>query len=57
MRRIGSLPFVLAAVLFLLAWLPGFPKRAQSASLTDMPKGLKMRTMLLEDLPNLIKRD
>ncbi|MDX8434091.1 class D beta-lactamase [Mesorhizobium abyssinicae] len=33
MRQIDRLPFVFAAVLFLLAWLLGFPMRAQSAPL------------------------
>ena len=33
MRQIDRLPFVFAVVLFLLAWLLGFPMRAQSAPL------------------------
>ncbi|TKB23088.1 MAG: class D beta-lactamase, partial [Mesorhizobium sp.] len=31
MRRIDRLPFVFAVVLYVLAWLLGFPIRAQSA--------------------------
>jgi len=36
MRQIDRLPFVFAAILFLLAWLLGFPMRAQSAPLGDV---------------------
>ncbi|CAN7628509.1 class D beta-lactamase [Mesorhizobium amorphae] len=36
MRQIDRLPFVFAIVLFLLAWLLGFPMRAQSAPLDDV---------------------
>ena len=36
MRQIDRLPFIIAAVLFLLAWLLGFPLRAQSAPLKDV---------------------
>src|SRR5258705_13875344 len=36
MRRIDHLPFIFAVVLFLLAWLLGFPMRAQSAPLKDV---------------------
>ncbi|RUX49068.1 class D beta-lactamase [Mesorhizobium sp. M4A.F.Ca.ET.050.02.1.1] len=36
MRQIDRLPFVFAIVLFLLAWLLGFPMRAQSAPLGDI---------------------
>ncbi|WP_192177649.1 class D beta-lactamase [Mesorhizobium amorphae] len=36
MRQIDRLPFVFAIVLFLLAWLLGFPMRAQSAPLADV---------------------
>jgi len=36
MRNIDRLPFILAGVLFLLAWLLGFPMRAQSAPLRDV---------------------
>jgi len=36
MRNIDRLPFVLAGILFLLAWLLGFPMRAQSAPLGDV---------------------
>ena len=36
MRNIDRLPFILAGVLFLLAWLLGFPMRAQSAPLGDV---------------------
>lgn len=36
MRQIDRLPFVFAIVLFLLAWLLGFPMRAQSAPLGDV---------------------
>lgn len=33
MRNVDRLPFILAGILFLLAWLLGFPMRAQSAPL------------------------
>jgi beta-lactamase class D len=36
MRQIDRLPFIFAVVLFLLAWLLGFPMRAQSAPLRDV---------------------
>ncbi|MCA0023706.1 MULTISPECIES: class D beta-lactamase [unclassified Mesorhizobium] len=36
MRNVDRLPFILAGVLFLLAWLLGFPMRAQSAPLGDV---------------------
>ncbi|UVC12972.1 class D beta-lactamase [Mesorhizobium onobrychidis] len=36
MRQIDRLPFVFALVLYLLAWLLGFPIRAQSAPLEDV---------------------
>ena len=36
MRQIDRLPFVFAIVLFLLAWLFGFPMRAQSAPLDNV---------------------
>jgi hypothetical protein len=36
MRQIDRLPFIFAAILFLLAWLLGFPMRAQSAPLEDV---------------------
>ncbi|MER8790395.1 class D beta-lactamase [Mesorhizobium sp. M0983] len=36
MRRIDRLPFVFAVVLYVLAWLLGFPIRAQSAPLGDV---------------------
>ncbi|TPK94932.1 class D beta-lactamase [Mesorhizobium sp. B2-4-12] len=36
MRNVDRLPFILAGVLFLLAWLLGFPMRAQSAPLEDV---------------------
>ena len=36
MRRIETHPFIIAAVLFLLAWFLGFPMRAQSAPLGDV---------------------
>jgi beta-lactamase class D len=36
MRNIDRLPFILAGILFLLAWLLGFPMRAQSAPLEDV---------------------
>ncbi|MEO5756956.1 MAG: class D beta-lactamase [Mesorhizobium sp.] len=36
MRNLDRLPFIMAAVLFLLAWLLGFPLRAQSAPLKDV---------------------
>jgi beta-lactamase class D len=36
MREIDHLPFIFAAVLFLLAWLLGFPMRAQSAPLKEV---------------------
>ncbi|UVK36671.1 class D beta-lactamase [Mesorhizobium sp. AR10] len=36
MRQIDRLPFVFAIALFLLAWLLGFPMRAQSAPLGDV---------------------
>ncbi|MER8879277.1 hypothetical protein NKI11_22230 [Mesorhizobium sp. M0684] len=36
MRRIDRLPFVFAVVLYVLAWLMGFPIRAQSAPLGDI---------------------
>lgn len=36
MRNIDRLPFIFAAILFLLAWLLGFPLRAQSAPLGDV---------------------
>ncbi|WP_421912799.1 class D beta-lactamase [Mesorhizobium sp.] len=36
MRQIDRLPFILAGILFLLAWLLGFPMRAQSAPLDDV---------------------
>ncbi|WP_214470681.1 class D beta-lactamase [Mesorhizobium sp. dw_380] len=36
MRNFDRLPFILAGVLFLLAWLLGFPMRAQSAPLGDV---------------------
>ncbi|MBZ9954187.1 class D beta-lactamase [Mesorhizobium sp. BR1-1-15] len=36
MRNVDRLPFILAGVLFLLAWLLGFPMRAQSAPLDDV---------------------
>lgn len=35
MRNVDRLPFIFAGILFLLAWLLGFPMRAQSAPLTD----------------------
>ena len=41
MRRIETHPFIIAAVLFLLAWFLGFPMRAQSASI---PISACMRT-------------
>ncbi|MEP6567750.1 MAG: class D beta-lactamase [Mesorhizobium sp.] len=36
MRQVDRLPFIFAVVLFLLAWLLGFPMRAQSAPLRDV---------------------
>lgn len=36
MRNIDRLPFILAGILFLLAWLLGFPMRAQSAPIGDV---------------------
>lgn len=36
MRQVDRLPFIFAVVLFLLAWLLGFPMRAQSAPLSDV---------------------
>lgn len=36
MRNVDRLPFILAGILFLLAWLLGFPMRAQSAPLWDL---------------------
>ena len=36
MRNIDRLPFIFAGILFLLAWLLGFPMRAQSAPLQDV---------------------
>ncbi len=36
MRNIDRLPFIFAGILFLLAWLLGFPMRAQSAPLPDI---------------------
>jgi beta-lactamase class D len=36
MRNVDRLPFILAGVLFLLAWLLGFPMRAQSAPLKEV---------------------
>ncbi|RUV91804.1 class D beta-lactamase, partial [Mesorhizobium sp. M5C.F.Ca.IN.020.14.1.1] len=36
MRKIDRRPFVFALVLYLLAWLLGFPIRAQSAPLKDV---------------------
>ncbi|AZO57672.1 MULTISPECIES: class D beta-lactamase [unclassified Mesorhizobium] len=36
MRNIDRLPFIFAGILFLLAWLLGFPMRAQSAPLADV---------------------
>ena len=36
MRNIDRLPFIFAGILFLLAWLLGFPMRAQSAPLNDV---------------------
>ncbi|TIT08028.1 MAG: class D beta-lactamase, partial [Mesorhizobium sp.] len=36
MRQIDRRPFVFALVLYLLAWLLGFPIRAQSAPLKDV---------------------
>ncbi|MEO8321512.1 MAG: class D beta-lactamase [Bradyrhizobium sp.] len=36
MRQFDRLPFIFAVVLFLLAWLLGFPMRAQSAPLEDV---------------------
>ena len=36
MRNVDRLPFIMAGVLFLLAWLLGFPMRAQSAPLADV---------------------
>lgn len=36
MRNFDRLPFIFAGVLFLLAWLLGFPLRAQSAPLGDV---------------------
>lgn len=33
MRNVDRLPFIFAGILFLLAWLLGFPLRAQSAPL------------------------
>ena len=36
MRNVDRLPFIFAGVLFLLAWLLGFPMRAQSAPLGDV---------------------
>jgi beta-lactamase class D len=36
MRNFDRLPFILAGILFLLAWLLGFPLRAQSAPLGDV---------------------
>ncbi|CCV07309.1 Beta-lactamase (fragment) [Mesorhizobium metallidurans STM 2683] len=36
MRQLDRRPFVFAIILFLLAWLLGFPMRAQSAPLGDV---------------------
>lgn len=36
MRNVDRLPFIFAGILFLLAWLLGFPMRAQSAPLGDV---------------------
>ncbi|ESZ01323.1 class D beta-lactamase [Mesorhizobium sp. LNHC209A00] len=36
MRNVDRLPFIMAGVLFLLAWLLGFPMRAQSEPLADV---------------------
>ena len=36
MRNVDRLPFIFAGILFLLAWLLGFPLRAQSAPLGDV---------------------
>ncbi|UVK45653.1 class D beta-lactamase [Mesorhizobium sp. AR07] len=36
MRNFDRLPFIFAGILFLLAWLLGFPMRAQSAPLKDV---------------------
>ncbi|MER8371770.1 class D beta-lactamase [Mesorhizobium sp. M1406] len=36
MRNFDRLPFIFAGILFLLAWLLGFPLRAQSAPLKDV---------------------
>nr|WP_245446119.1 hypothetical protein [Mesorhizobium kowhaii] len=36
MRNFDRLPFIFAGILFLLAWLLGFPLRAQSAPLGDV---------------------
>ncbi len=43
MRNIDRLPFIFAGILFLLAWLLGFPMRAQSAPLKDI-----QRTVILD---------
>jgi beta-lactamase class D len=43
MRQIDRLPFVFAIVLFLLAWLLGFPMRAQSAPLTSSARRSRTR--------------
>ena len=40
MRQVDRLPFIFAVVLFLLAWLLGFPMRAQSAPLRDVERTL-----------------
>ncbi len=37
MRHIDRLPFIFAAILFLLAWLLGLPMRAQSSPLEGCP--------------------
>lgn len=36
MRNVDRLPFIFAGILFLLAWLLGFPMRAQSAPLGEV---------------------
>ncbi|MBZ9677190.1 class D beta-lactamase [Mesorhizobium sp. ES1-1] len=36
MRNVDRLPFIFAGILFLLAWLLGFPMRAQSAPIGDV---------------------
>ncbi len=44
MRHIDRLPFIFAAILFLLAWLLGFPMRAQSAPLEGVQCALFLDT-------------